>query len=112
MNRELSLLRRALHLGRRQTPPKVANIPAHFPMQWEAEARRGFLQPSDYSALAAGCMQVGGLWLRSVFEIAVSYGFRLHEMVGKNGLRVEQIDFVATSSGWRSRRTASREKCS
>jgi integrase len=93
VNREMALLRRAFHLGHRATPPKVQTIP-HFPMSREAEPRKGFLKPADYSALAQACTAVGGLWLRSVFEVAVSLGFRLHEMVGKNGLKVDQIDFV------------------
>jgi len=92
INRELSLLRRAFHLGRRQTPPKVTVVP-FFPMLREAEPRKGFLKPSEYDALARACGETG-LWLRAIFEIAVSFGFRRGELVGTNGLKVEQIDFV------------------
>jgi integrase len=94
INRELALLRRAFNLGLRTQPPKVRTVP-YFTMLKEPKPRRGFLKPGEHDALAQACSDVGGLWLRSIFEVAITFGFRLHEMVGKNGLRVEQIDFAA-----------------
>jgi hypothetical protein len=66
VNRELALLRRAFTLAHRRTPPLVQVVPA-FPHLKEAEARRGFLEPSQRDALAEECGRVG-LWLRAVLK--------------------------------------------
>ena len=94
-NRELSVIRRGFVLGHRQTPPLVQTIP-HFPQLKEPAARAGFVEPSQRDRLAEECGKVG-LWLRSIFECAVCFGFRLHELVGKRGLRVEQLDFLGNT---------------
>lgn len=49
-NRELSILRTALNLGRKCTPPRVATIP-YFPMVAETNARQGFLTDPQYEML-------------------------------------------------------------
>jgi len=95
VNRELACLRRALVLGHRHSPPLVQTIP-HFPMLKEAEPRRGFLEPGQRDRLAEECGRVG-LWMRATFECAVSFGFRLHELVGHRGLRVGQVDFLSNT---------------
>src|SRR5216683_674303 len=58
--------------------------------------RQGFLEPGQRDRLAEQCGQIG-LWLRSIFECAVSYGFRLHELTGRRGLRVSQLDFLGNT---------------
>ena len=50
-NRELSILRIALNLGRKSTPAKVVTMP-FFPMVREDNARQGFLTDQQYAKLA------------------------------------------------------------
>jgi integrase len=89
INRELSIIRAAYYWGKEQTPPMVTVIP-HFPMVSEADrVRKGFLKDEDYFRLSAACGEIG-LWLRGIFEVAVSYAWRSSESA-KN-LKVSQID--------------------
>ncbi len=95
INRELAVLRRALFLGSRTTPQLVQTVP-RFPHLKEPAARKGFLEPSQRDRLAEECGRIG-LWLRAIFECAVSFGFRLHELTGHRGLRVSQLDFLSNT---------------
>lgn len=89
INRELALLKRAFHLGRECTPPKVQNVP-YFAMLKENNVRKGFLDPEQYEKLARECAKYG-LWLRTAFELAHTYGWRHGELVN---LRVSQISIA------------------
>ncbi|MGB6630735.1 MAG: tyrosine-type recombinase/integrase [Terriglobales bacterium] len=62
-----------------------------FPMLKESDPRSGFLEPASYAAPARECARVG-LWLRTMFEIGHSYGWRHGEVLG---LRVRQVDLLA-----------------
>jgi hypothetical protein len=95
INRELALLRRAFNLGVQSTPPKVRIVP-HFPMLKESNVRRGFLESDQYDHMSAECAKVG-LWMRAIFELGFTYGWRLHELTGAQGLRIEQVNFLANS---------------
>jgi hypothetical protein len=46
--------------------------------------------------LADECGKVG-LWLRAIFEVGSTFGFRLRELTGRNGLRVGQLDFLSNT---------------
>jgi integrase len=92
INRELALLKRAFHLGLECTPPKVRTVP-FFPMLKESDPRSGFLESASYAALAKECARVG-LWLRTMFEIGHSFGWRHSEVLN---LRVRQVDLFAGS---------------
>src|ERR1700733_6634921 len=50
VNLELAILRIALNLGRKFTPPKVTQLP-WFPMKKEDNARQGFLGDDQYAKL-------------------------------------------------------------
>ena len=50
VNRELSLVRVAMNLGRKHTPPKVHTVP-YFPILKEETVRQGFLHDDLYPAL-------------------------------------------------------------
>jgi integrase len=50
INRELALLKRALNLGRKHTPPKVTRVP-HIPMLEEKNVRKGFFEHDEYLRL-------------------------------------------------------------
>lgn len=47
INRELALLKRALNLGRKHTPPKISRLP-HIPMLEENNVRKGFFEHEEY----------------------------------------------------------------
>jgi integrase len=96
INRELSIVRRGFNLALDADPPKVKAAPRIKKLA-ESDPRTGFLTPEHHSALAQACTSVGGLALRSIFECGVSYGWRLKELTGVNGLKVSQVDFAANS---------------
>ncbi|HLZ49112.1 MAG TPA: site-specific integrase [Candidatus Acidoferrum sp.] len=85
INRELSALKRmyklALKSGRLKTMPFIA-------MLKERNVRSGFVKDADYQALARETAKVG-IWLRGLFEVAYTYGFRKSELTT---MRVRQVD--------------------
>lgn len=90
VNRELALLRRAFNLGRKASPPKIAVVP-YIPFSSEAGNRRiGFLETHEEARLADECGRVG-LWLRTAFEIGLTYGWRREEV---RSLRVWQVSLL------------------
>src|SRR5712692_1483833 len=86
VNRELAALRRMFTIGKQKrklfSVPFVDIIP-------ENNTRTGFLQDSDYAALAESCLKNGGLWLRALLECGYTFGWRRQELVI---LRVSQVD--------------------
>jgi integrase len=87
INRELSALKRMFHLGKKCTPPKVATIPA-FPRLAERNIRKGFVEDATYRPLAEAAARIG-IWMRAMFEIAFTFGWRYSEVLN---LRVEQVN--------------------
>lgn len=85
VNRELSALKRmyklAMKSGRLKSMPYIA-------MLKERNVRSGFVKDADYQALARETAKVG-LWLRGLFEVAYTYGFRKSELTT---MRVRQVD--------------------
>ncbi len=79
INRELKLLCSAFNLARKSSPPKVSRVP-HFPTLEESPPRKGFLKDEHYLGLCDETAKVG-LWLRAIFEVAVSYAWRRNEVV-------------------------------
>lgn len=51
VNRELAALKRMLHLGGNETPPKVDRVP-YVPMLKENNVRNGFFEHGDFFGLA------------------------------------------------------------
>jgi integrase len=88
INREIAALRRMFRLGYYSKPQKVATLPK-FPRLTEPAARKGFVEPHQYGALAAHASQ---LWLRAMFEVYYTYGWRKGEL---RDMRVRQVDFDA-----------------
>jgi integrase len=89
INRELAVLKRAFYMGQECTPPKVRAVP-YFRMLKEDNVRRGFLEIRQYESLSRGCAKVG-LWMRTLFELGFTYGWRHAELLG---LRVDQVSIV------------------
>jgi integrase len=87
INRELAALKRmyklALKSGRLKLVPYIS-------MLKERNVRKGFLRDADYDALARETAKTG-LWLRALFELAYTYGWRKSELTK---MRVAQIDIA------------------
>jgi len=90
INRELAALKRMFRLAQQATPSKVLHTPA-FPKLTENNARMGFLTDTQRDALAKECAMVG-LWLRTMFEVGCTYGWRVNEV---QSLRVRHVDLDA-----------------
>lgn len=84
-NRELTILRRAMNLGRRRTPAKVLVVP-YFPMVQETTVRTGFLPDEVYAKLRDALP----LELRPLFVVAYNTGIRKGELLA---IKWDQVDF-------------------
>jgi integrase len=89
INRELAALKRMFNLARQATPPRVNSVP-HIAMLKENNVRTGFLEAKQHDRLVAECGRAG-LWLRSIFEVACTYGWRHEEVLA---LRVRQVNLL------------------
>lgn len=87
VNRELAALKRMFYLGYRSTPPKVQRVPA-FPRLAENNARKGFLEDSQYMNLVSASPAI---WFRALIETGRTYGWRIGELLS---LRVKQVDLL------------------
>jgi integrase len=90
INRELAALKRMFNLARQSTPPKVTSTP-YIALLREDNIRTGFLESSQHDRLA---LETGkfGLWLRAMFEVGYTYGWRHEELLA---LRVAQVNISA-----------------
>jgi integrase len=86
-NRELSILRTALHNGRKRTPPKVLVVP-YFPMVKETNIRKGFLSDEQYVALRDALPPE----LRALFVCGYFTGIRKSELLA---IEWDAVDFEA-----------------
>lgn len=88
VNRELAALKRmykiALKAGRLKSTPYIGLLK-------ERNVRKGFLRDAEYQALTAAA-ESKGLWLRAMFELGYTYGWRKTELAG---MRVSQVDLAA-----------------
>jgi integrase len=75
------------HLARQSTPPKVSTIP-YIAMLREDNIRTGFLESMQHDSLASETGKIG-LWLRAIFEVGYTYGWRHEELLS---LRVRQVN--------------------
>ncbi len=90
INRELAALKRMFNLARQSTPPKVIAVP-YIAMLRECNIRTGFLESKQHDSLAAATGRIG-LWLRAMFEVGYTYGWRHEELLA---LRVSQVNLSA-----------------
>jgi len=84
-NRELTILRTAFHNARKQTPPKVYNIP-YFPMVKETTVRKGFLTDDQYKRLLNSLPAE----LQCLFVCDYLTGIRKSELLA---ITWDQVDF-------------------
>jgi integrase len=93
VNRELAILKGAFYYALRSTPPKVHAVP-YIPLLDERDnVRKGFVEPEDHDRVAAECAQ-RGLWLRAMFEVGYTFGWRSGELLN---LRVRQVDLAGNT---------------
>jgi integrase len=74
------------------SPSPIASWPLVpcFKTLKENNTRKGFLEPAQYDKLARGCAKFG-LWMRTAFELAYTYGRRHGELLG---LRVGPVSIA------------------
>lgn len=86
INRELTLLRRAMNLGRLASPPKVSVVP-HIPRLAEDNVRQGFFEHEDFVAVRQALPEE----IRPVISFAYATGCRKSEILG---LQWPQVDLA------------------
>ncbi len=89
INRELAALKRMFNLARQSTPPKVNAVP-YIAMLREDNIRTGFLESRQHQGMATETGKIG-LWLRAMFEVGYTYGWRHEELLA---LRVRQVNLL------------------
>jgi len=85
VNRELAALKRMYKLG---VKAQRINAVPYIPMLEERNVRKGFVRDAQYDAIARETAKAG-TWLRAMFEVAYTYGWRKSELTG---MRVAQVD--------------------
>jgi integrase len=87
INRELAALKRMYKLAVKEQ--RVKAVP-YIGLLEERNVRKGFLRDAEYDALARETAKAG-LWLRAMFEVAYTFGWRKSELTG---MRVSQVDLM------------------
>jgi integrase len=85
INRELAVLRAALMLGVRQTPPKVDRVP-YIPMLGGGRPRQGFFEHGEYLAILAKLPE----YLQSVTTFGYHTGWRKEEILTLTWAQVDR----------------------
>jgi integrase len=89
VNRELAALKRCYKLAIKTGRLKMGEQP-YFSMLKERNVRQGFVQDEQYPALVRATAAIGP-YLRTLFEMGYTYGWRSGELLG---LRVAQVDMA------------------
>jgi integrase len=87
INRELAILKRSFHLGRKATPPKVARVP-YIPMLKENNVRKGFFEQAEFRALLNALPEE----IAAIVSFAYFTACRREEVLA---LRWRQVDLTA-----------------
>jgi integrase len=88
INRELATLRRCFTLGIQTGVLKFGARP-YFPTLKENNVRKGHLSDAQYAKLARSTREIG-VWLRALFEVGFTFGWRKSECLTR---RVRHADF-------------------
>jgi len=79
VNRELAALKRMFRLALQSE--RLMRVP-YIPRLKERNVRKGFVKDAEYEALARETAAVG-LWLRAMFEVGYTYGWRKSELLSR-----------------------------
>lgn len=85
INRELSVLKRMLNIGARQTPTKVDRVP-YIPMLKENNTRKGFFEHGEFVALRNELPD----YLKGLVTFAYKTGWRMSEITGLTWSQVDR----------------------
>ena len=91
INRELSALKRMLHLGAKQTPPKVNRVP-YIPMLKENNIRKGFFEHHEYLALQEALPS----YLKPFVAFAYRFGWRDEEIADLTWSQVDRLNGIVS----------------
>lgn len=90
INRELAALKTMFRLGAKSTPPVVTSLPIIGLLP--EDNTREIVLPAEYVQPLADACSREGLWLRTMFELGITYGWRgLSELLP---MRVHQLDLI------------------
>jgi len=87
INRELAALKRMFKLALQNE--ELSRVP-YVPHLKESNVRTGFVKDAEYEALARETA-ASGLWLRAMFEVGYTYGWRKSELLSR---RVRHADLL------------------
>lgn len=87
INRDLATLKRCYTLAIETGILKFGERP-FFPTLEERNVRKGFVKDEQYAKLATSTGEIG-LWLRALFEVGYTYGWRKEELLSR---RVRHAD--------------------
>lgn len=91
INKELDVLRKAYQLAVEERKLNERQVPNFMKLRLPENKRQGFVKDDSYKGLVNACTDVGGLWLRTCFEIGYTYGWRVDEI---RNLKVENVDLT------------------
>lgn len=88
VNRELAALKRMFKLALESE--ELIRVP-HIRRLKESNVRKGFVKDAEYQALARETA-AAGLWLRAMFEVGYTYGWRKSELLTRRVRHADLID--------------------
>lgn len=88
VNREINVIKKAFDYALKAG--EVRQVPA-FPNSLPEAACTDFITDADYPKFVEACLQIGGLWLRGLFEVAYTFGMRHGELLN---LRVKNVNLL------------------
>jgi integrase len=94
INRDLAALKRCYTLAIETGILKFGERP-FFPTLEERNVRKGFVKDKQYVRLASSTGEIG-LWLRAMFEVGYTYGWRKEELLTR---RVRHADLLERTLG-------------
>lgn len=88
INREINVIKKAFDYAVKAEELKT--VPP-FPTSLPENVCEDFIDDADYPKFAQTCQEVGGLWLRSLFEAAYTWGNRKKELLR---LKVKNVNLM------------------
>jgi integrase len=90
INRDLAALKRCYTLAIENGTLKFGERP-FFPTLEERNVRKGFVKDAQYVRLASSTGEIG-LWLRAMFEVGYTYGWRKEELLTRRARHADLME--------------------